>query len=130
VASLLVALLVILPSPVEGGAANPNKAACLARTSCMLPAVWEEWGQKFNASVFTQPDGGWSQALTLYLNASKVNHWLDEYHEQAGCCEFWRCNNVTLRCQPPQDVSAAHRPSAAAFGAALTAVLAAAALAM
>lgn len=123
VAFCAAATVALLASPVAGGATNADKAACLAKVTCAMPAVWDEWGQKFNASIFQAADGGWSQALELYLNPAKTEHWLDEYHIQAGCCEHWRCNNVTLRCEPPVDSAA---PSLAA-GTALAAALAASA---
>jgi hypothetical protein len=69
--------------------------------SCTLPAVWDEWSVKFDPANFTTADGGWSLALDYYLNPAKIEHWLDEYHMQAGCCEFWRCNNATNKCMAP-----------------------------
>ena len=120
-------MVALLASPVAGGATNAAKATCQAAVKCLLPPVWEEWGEKFNASIFQAADGGWSQALTLYLNPAKTEHWLDEYHVQAGCCEHWRCNNATLLCEPPMDSAAA---SAAAGAALSVALLASAALLM
>jgi hypothetical protein len=69
--------------------------------SCTLPAVWDEWSLKFDPANFTAADGGWSKAMDYYLNPAKIEHWLDEYHMEAGCCEFWRCNNDTNKCSAP-----------------------------
>ena len=63
----------------------------------------------------------------LRAHATAACHLLDEYHVQAGCCEHWRCNNATLRCEPLMDSAVA----SAAAGAALSVeLLASAALLM
>ena len=96
-AAAVFALLALAASPVSAKSAN----SCMSAVSCTLPAVWSEWSAKFNVANFSAADGGWSQALALYLNPEKVEHWLDEYHMEAGCCEFWRCNNDTNKCTAP-----------------------------
>jgi hypothetical protein len=82
-------------------AAAKEDNSCMEKTGCMLPPVWEEWAVKFHPDNFTAADGGWSKALEFYLNEAKITHWVDEYHMEAGCCEFWRCNNDTLKCMAP-----------------------------
>jgi hypothetical protein len=93
------AVLALLASPAAAG--GGSKGTCTSNGDCMMPAIWDEWTLKFNTTIFGAADGGWSKAMEYYLNPAKIEHWLDEYHVQAGCCEFWRCNNATLRCEPP-----------------------------
>jgi hypothetical protein len=97
-------MLALLAVPASAG--GGSKGTCTSTGACMLPAVWKQWTLKFNTTIFGAADGGWSQAMEFYLNPAKVEHWLDEYHEEAGCCEFWRCNNATLQCEPPVDSGA------------------------
>jgi hypothetical protein len=93
---MLVAVVALLAP-----AAAKEDSSCMDKTDCKLDTVWSEWAVKFDPANFTVADGGWSKAQTHFMNLAKIEHWIDEWHMDAGCCEHWRCNNDTFRCEAP-----------------------------
>ena len=119
-----VAVIALAASPAAAG--GGVKAACdaSAKSTCIWAAKWDEWDLKFNASIF-QNSSAYMLAQSQYLNLAKIEHWIDEWHVQMGCCEFWRCNQATLKCEPPSDsgASALAAPVAAALLASAAALM-------
>ena len=106
-----VAVIALAASPAAAG--GGVKAACdaSAKSTCIWAAKWDEWDLKFNASIF-QNSSAFMLAQSQYLNLAKIEHWIDEWHVQMGCCAFWRCNQATALAAP---VAAALLTSAAAL---------------
>jgi hypothetical protein len=119
-----VAVIALAASPAAAG--GGNKAACdpSTKTTCIWKDQWSKWGEKFNASIF-QNASSYMLAESMYLNPAKIEHWIDEWHVEMQCCEFWRCNKATLKCEPPSDsgASALAAPVAAALLASAAALM-------